>query len=35
MDQEVYDFLFKHLKSVQENDIAAYHETTASEIHAL
>ena len=29
MDQEVYDFLLRHLKSVQENDISAYRETTA------
>ncbi|MFZ1043172.1 MAG: nuclear transport factor 2 family protein [Anaerolineales bacterium] len=32
MDQEIYDFLMRHLKSVQENDIAAYHETTASDL---
>jgi len=32
MDQEIYDFLMLHLKSVQENDIAAYHETTASDL---
>lgn len=32
MDQEVYDFLVRHLKSVQENDIPAYHETTASDL---
>ena len=32
MDQEVYDFLLRHLKSVQENDISAYHETTASDL---
>jgi len=32
MDQEVYDFLMRHLKSVQENDISAYHETTASDL---
>ena len=32
MDQEIYDFLVRHLKSVQENDIAAYHETTASDL---
>ena len=32
MDQEIYDFLARHLKSVQENDIAAYHETTASDL---
>jgi hypothetical protein len=32
MDQEIYDFLMRHLKSVQENDISAYHETTASDL---
>jgi hypothetical protein len=32
MDQEVYDFLMRHLMSVQTNDIAAYHETTAPEL---
>jgi len=32
MDQEVYEFLGRHLKSVQENDISAYHETTASDL---
>ena len=32
MDQEIYDFLVRHLKSVQENDIPTYHETTASEL---
>ncbi len=32
MDQEVYDFLVRHLKSVQENDISAYDETTASDL---
>jgi Calcium/calmodulin dependent protein kinase II association domain len=32
MDQEIYDFLWRHLKSVQENDIPAYHETTAQDL---
>ncbi|HEY9153107.1 MAG TPA: nuclear transport factor 2 family protein [Anaerolineales bacterium] len=32
MDQEVYDFLVRHLTSIQENDISAYHETTASDL---
>ena len=32
MDQEIYDFLLKHLNSVQENDIAAYRETTATDL---
>ena len=31
MDQEVHDFLVRHLKSIQENDISTYHETTASD----
>ena len=32
MDQEVRDFLLKHLRAVQENDVDVYHETTASEL---
>ncbi len=32
MDQEIYDFLVRHLKSVHENDIPAYHETTAPDL---
>jgi len=32
MDQEVYDFLVRHLKSIQENDISTYHETTGSDL---
>ena len=32
MDQEIYDFLLRHLKSVQENDIPVYHETTAPDL---
>ena len=32
MEQEVYDFLMRHLKSVQENDISVYRETTASDL---
>lgn len=32
MDQEIYDFLVRHLKSVQENDVPAYHETTAADL---
>jgi hypothetical protein len=32
MDQEIYDFLSRHLLSVQENDISAYHETTAPDL---
>jgi ketosteroid isomerase-like protein len=32
MDQEIYDFLLRHLRSVQENDIPAYHETTSQDL---
>ncbi len=32
MDQEVYDFLVRYLKSIQENDISAYQEMTASDL---
>jgi ketosteroid isomerase-like protein len=32
MDKEVQDFLLKHLQSIQENDIPAYHETTAQDL---
>jgi hypothetical protein len=32
MDQEVRDFLMKHLNAMRDNDIDAYHETTASEL---
>jgi ketosteroid isomerase-like protein len=32
MDQEIYDFLLKHLKAVQENDMPGYHETTAEDL---
>ena len=32
MDREIYDFLLRHLRSVQENDIPAYHETTAQDL---
>lgn len=32
MDQEINEFLLRHLKAIQENDIAAYHETTAQEL---
>lgn len=31
-DQEIHDFLLKHLRSVQENDIQTYHETTSKEL---
>ena len=32
MDEEIHDFLLKHLKGIQENDIASYHETTAEDL---
>ncbi len=32
MDEEVHDFLLRHLKAVQENDIAAYRATSAPEL---
>ena len=32
MDEEIRDFLLRHLGSIQENDIAAYHETTADDL---
>lgn len=32
MDQEIHAFLLRHLKAVQENDLAGYRETTASEL---
>ena len=32
MDEEIREFLLRHLKAIQENDIAAYRETTAPEL---
>jgi ketosteroid isomerase-like protein len=32
MDNEIHDFLLKHLKGIQENDVAAYHETTSEDL---
>lgn len=32
MDQEIREFLLKHLKGIQENNIDSYHETTAEEL---
>ncbi len=32
MDEEISTFLLSHLKAIQENDIAAYRETTAAEL---
>ena len=29
MDQEIHEFLLKHLSGIMSNDIASYHETTA------
>ena len=32
MDNEVHEFLLKHLRSIQENNIPEYHETTAEDL---
>ena len=32
MDEEIRDFLLRHLRSVQENDIATYHDTSAEDL---
>lgn len=32
MDNEVHEFLLKHLNGIMQNDIASYHETTAEEL---
>ena len=32
MDNEVHEFLLKHLNGIMSNDIASYHETTAEEL---
>ncbi len=32
MDEEIRDFLLKHLRAVQENDIPTYHETSAEDL---
>ena len=32
VDAEIYEFLLKHLSSVQENDTPAYHETTSADL---
>ena len=32
MDQEVHEFLLKHLSVIMSNDIASYHETTAEDL---
>jgi ketosteroid isomerase-like protein len=31
-DPEIYDFLLKHLQSIQENDLDAYHATTGDDL---
>ena len=31
-DAEIYEFLIKHLRSVQENDLQAYRETTSEDL---
>jgi ketosteroid isomerase-like protein len=31
-EQEIHDFLLKHLRSVQENDTQTYHETTGDDL---
>lgn len=31
-DREIHEFLLRHLRSVQENDKQAYHETTSEEL---
>jgi len=32
MDQEVHEFLLKHLSGIMKNDIQSYHETTAEDL---
>lgn len=32
MEKEIHDFLLKHLQAIQENNIHAYHETTAEDL---
>lgn len=32
MDQEIREFLFRHLQGIMSNDIACYHETTSSDL---
>jgi hypothetical protein len=32
MDQEIHEFLLKHLGGIMNNDIASYHETTAEDL---
>ena len=32
MDQEIHEFLLKHLGGIMSNDIASYHETTSADL---
>ena len=32
MDNEIHEFLLKHLQGIMNNDIASYHETTAEDL---
>lgn len=32
LDDEIHEFLLAHLRSVQENDIEAYHQTTSADL---
>lgn len=32
IDTEIHEFLLKHLRSVQENDVQTYHETTGADL---
>jgi hypothetical protein len=32
MDQEIHEFLLKHLNGIMKNDIPSYHETTAEDL---
>lgn len=32
MDNEIHEFLLKHLNGIMNNDIASYHETTAADL---
>jgi hypothetical protein len=32
MDEEIREFLMRHLKAIRENDTAAYHDTTSADL---
>ncbi|MFM8367619.1 MAG: hypothetical protein ACKOBD_02555, partial [Chloroflexota bacterium] len=32
MDNEIHEFLLKHLQGITTNDIASYHETTSTDL---